>query len=148
MNRLFWLYNVKSVIFVKLFICDLPQEVQSEDALHQQRTLLVFNHVVKMLASKRLMSDQRLFRQVLLPYCVEQLKMQCCRKLIQPLLLPFEIKKRKLPSVIIQWDANSNFLQSQTWQCFIWLFKLISNALCPFLNGAGQTAKGTYHNGK
>ena len=24
----------------------------------------------------------------------------------------------------------------------------ISNALCPFLNGAGQTAKGTYHNGK
>lgn len=42
----------------------LLKEVQSEDALHQQRTLLVFNHVIKMLASKRLMSDQRLFRQI------------------------------------------------------------------------------------
>ena len=31
---------------------------------------------------------------------------------------------------------------------FICLFKLVSNALCPFPNGAGQTAEGTYHNGK
>lgn len=43
----------------------LLQEVQSEDPLHQQRTLLVFNHVIKMLASKRLMCDRQLFRQVL-----------------------------------------------------------------------------------
>ena len=28
------------------------------------------------------------------------------------------------------------------------LFAYSSNALCPFLSGAGQTAKGTYHNGK
>lgn len=42
----------------------LLKEVQSGDPLHQQRTLLVFNHVIKMLASKRLMCDRQLFRQI------------------------------------------------------------------------------------
>ena len=43
----------------------IAQEVQSDDPFRQQRSLLVFNHVIKMLASKRLICDRQLFRQVL-----------------------------------------------------------------------------------
>ena len=46
----------------------LLQEAQSKDPLHQQRSLLVLNHVIKMLASKRLIPDRQLFRQVLKTY--------------------------------------------------------------------------------
>jgi len=40
------------------------QAVQSKETLHQQRSLLVLNHVIKMLASKRLIPDRQLFRQI------------------------------------------------------------------------------------
>lgn len=42
----------------------LLKEVQSDDPFRQQRSLLVFNHVIKMLASKRLICDRQLFRQI------------------------------------------------------------------------------------
>jgi len=42
----------------------LLKDIQSEDAFHQQRTLLIFNHVIKMLASKRLICDRQLFQQI------------------------------------------------------------------------------------
>ncbi|KAL9986951.1 hypothetical protein ACROYT_G001169 [Oculina patagonica] len=42
----------------------LLQEIHSKDPLHQQRSLLVLNHVIKMLASKRLIPDRQLFRQI------------------------------------------------------------------------------------
>lgn len=44
----------------------LLKEVKSQDPLHQQRSLLVLNHVVKMLASKRLIPDKQLFRKMTL----------------------------------------------------------------------------------
>lgn len=69
---------------------------------------------------------------------------------MKPLPLPYEIKKRKLPSVIIQGDANSNFCNLKPDNILFAYSNLyyVSNALCPFPNGAGQTAEGTYHNGK
>lgn len=40
------------------------QCLQHSNSLHRQRSLLIFQHVVKMMASKRLYSDKELFREV------------------------------------------------------------------------------------
>ncbi len=42
----------------------LAEAVRVEDALCQQRALLTFYHVTKVLASKRLMHDRKLFEEV------------------------------------------------------------------------------------
>ena len=42
----------------------LVEAVRTNDALCQQRALLTFYHVTKVLASKRLMHDRKLFEEV------------------------------------------------------------------------------------
>ena len=42
----------------------LLEAVKQPDPLHQQRALLTLNHVTKTLASKRLIPDRKLFREV------------------------------------------------------------------------------------
>ncbi|KAJ7365738.1 Importin-11 [Desmophyllum pertusum] len=48
----------------ELFPSLLKEVRESKDPLHQQRSLLVLNHVIKMLASKRLIPDRQHFRQI------------------------------------------------------------------------------------
>ena len=38
--------------------------LQNSDAMYQMKSLLIFQHVVKMMASKRLCSDKENFREV------------------------------------------------------------------------------------
>lgn len=46
------------------FVPTLMEAVRTNDALCQQRALLAFYHVTKVLASKRLMHDRKLFEEV------------------------------------------------------------------------------------